>query len=139
MLENDIFGQWLDTEVRRVLGGKFDPEQPLTMNEKIIIVLKGQEHHLPNSDIEMRQEMIVPRDDMDRPFNRTDKYIKRINTHIEPINEHSKCLDENIERKDKHLEVITDEFNKIHQAINTQTWKMIGAIGLIVLLGKLIE
>jgi len=27
----------------------------------------------------------------------------------------------------------------LYWAINTQTWKMIGAVGLIVLLGKLIE
>nr|VFK30114.1 MAG: hypothetical protein BECKMB1821G_GA0114241_10595 [Candidatus Kentron sp. MB] len=119
MLENDIFGQWLDTEARRVLDGKFDPEQPLTMNEKIIIVLKGQEHHLPNSDIEMRQEMIVPRDDMDRPFNRTDKYIKRINTHTERIDEHIERLDKDIERKDKQFEQMDKRFeatiNEIRQ------------------------
>nr|VFK35737.1 MAG: hypothetical protein BECKMB1821I_GA0114274_11414 [Candidatus Kentron sp. MB]VFK77343.1 MAG: hypothetical protein BECKMB1821H_GA0114242_11264 [Candidatus Kentron sp. MB] len=75
----------------------------------------------------------------DWPFNPTDKYIKRFNTHIEPIHQHIKCLDKKIEPKDKNLEAFTDQIKQIYQAIDTKTWKIIGAIGLIVLLGKPIE
>nr|VFK35005.1 MAG: hypothetical protein BECKMB1821I_GA0114274_10954 [Candidatus Kentron sp. MB]VFK77152.1 MAG: hypothetical protein BECKMB1821H_GA0114242_11044 [Candidatus Kentron sp. MB] len=117
MLENDIFGQWLDTEAERVLG-KLHSEQSLTLDDKLILILKGQENHFRHLDVELRQEMIALREDMDRRFEQVDKRF---------------------EKMDKRFEAISNEIKQIYQAINTQTWKMIGAIGLIVLLGKLIE
>nr|VFK30111.1 MAG: hypothetical protein BECKMB1821G_GA0114241_10594 [Candidatus Kentron sp. MB] len=124
MLENDIFGQWLDTEAERVLG-KLHSEQPLTQDDKLIIILKGQENHFRHLDVELRQEMIALREDMDRRFEQVDKRFEQVEKRFEQV--------------DKHFEAITDEIKQIYQSINTQTWKMIGAIGLIVLLGKLIE
>nr|VFK35008.1 MAG: hypothetical protein BECKMB1821I_GA0114274_10956 [Candidatus Kentron sp. MB]VFK77154.1 MAG: hypothetical protein BECKMB1821H_GA0114242_11046 [Candidatus Kentron sp. MB] len=118
MLENGIFGQWLDTEAQRVLG-KLHSEQPLTLDDKLIIILKGQENHFRHLDIEVRQEMIVTRDDMDRPFNRTDEYTKRINKYTERIDEHIERLDKDIERKDKQFEQMDKRFeatiNEIRQ------------------------
>nr|VFK38505.1 MAG: hypothetical protein BECKSD772F_GA0070984_102511 [Candidatus Kentron sp. SD]VFK44824.1 MAG: hypothetical protein BECKSD772E_GA0070983_104410 [Candidatus Kentron sp. SD] len=35
---------------------------------------------------------------------------------------------------DRRFEAVTDEIKQLYRAINAQTWKMIGAVGLIVLL-----
>nr|VFJ92258.1 MAG: hypothetical protein BECKH772B_GA0070898_100277 [Candidatus Kentron sp. H]VFK00825.1 MAG: hypothetical protein BECKH772A_GA0070896_102041 [Candidatus Kentron sp. H]VFK04855.1 MAG: hypothetical protein BECKH772C_GA0070978_102151 [Candidatus Kentron sp. H] len=103
MLENDLFEEWLDAEAKRVLT-KLRENAPLTQDDKLVIVLKGQMNHFQHLDVELRQEMTTLRRDMD-----------------------------------KRLEAITDEIRQLYKAINAQTWKMMGAVGLIVLLGRLIE
>nr|VFK20563.1 MAG: hypothetical protein BECKLPF1236B_GA0070989_12161 [Candidatus Kentron sp. LPFa] len=110
MLENDIFEEWLQDEAKRVLA-KLKDNQLLTQDDKLIIVLKGQINHFHHLDVELRGEMRTLRQDMDRRF----------------------------EQVDRRFEAVTDEIKQLYRAINAQTWKMIGAVGLIVLLGRLIE
>nr|VFK11401.1 MAG: hypothetical protein BECKLPF1236A_GA0070988_100542 [Candidatus Kentron sp. LPFa]VFK27582.1 MAG: hypothetical protein BECKLPF1236C_GA0070990_100492 [Candidatus Kentron sp. LPFa] len=110
MLENDIFEEWLQDEAKRVLA-KLKDNQILTQDDKLIIVLKGQINHFHHLDVELRGEMRTLRQDMDRCF----------------------------EQVDRRFEAVTDEIKQLYRAINAQTWKMIGAVGLIVLLGRLIE
>ncbi|VFM96188.1 MAG: hypothetical protein BECKG1743D_GA0114223_100463 [Candidatus Kentron sp. G] len=117
MLENDIFEQWLSDEADRVLV-KLKKNEPLSQDDKLIIVLKGQMNHFHHLDVELRQEMHTLRQEM---------HTLRQDMHT---------LRQDMERR---FEVVTDEIKQIYKVINTQTWKMIGAVGLIVLLGKLIE
>jgi chaperonin cofactor prefoldin len=46
-------------------------------------------------------------------------------------------VDKRFEQVDKRFEQTHEELKKLYQAINSQTWKMIGAIGLIVVLARL--
>nr|VFK45323.1 MAG: hypothetical protein BECKTC1821E_GA0114239_10467 [Candidatus Kentron sp. TC]VFK51002.1 MAG: hypothetical protein BECKTC1821F_GA0114240_10017 [Candidatus Kentron sp. TC] len=54
-----------------------------------------------------------------------------------------KKVDQRFERMDKRFEQLRADMNQrleqLYRAINTQTWKMIGGIGLIAVLGRLIE
>nr|VFJ55796.1 MAG: hypothetical protein BECKDK2373C_GA0170839_105011 [Candidatus Kentron sp. DK]VFK10065.1 MAG: hypothetical protein BECKLPF1236A_GA0070988_1003122 [Candidatus Kentron sp. LPFa]VFK32875.1 MAG: hypothetical protein BECKLPF1236C_GA0070990_1018411 [Candidatus Kentron sp. LPFa]VFK80059.1 MAG: hypothetical protein BECKSD772D_GA0070982_108212 [Candidatus Kentron sp. SD] len=117
MLENDLFEQWLAEEAARVLA-KLKNNEPLTQDDKLIIVLKGQMNHFHHLDVELRQEILTLRQDMDRRFEEVNKRFDTITGEIKQINE---------------------EIKRMYQAINGQTWKMIGAVGVIVLLGKVIE
>ena len=47
--------------------------------------------------------------------------------------------DKRFEQVDKRFEQLSGEIREIYKAINSQTWKMIGAIGLIVVLSKLVD
>nr|VFK30441.1 MAG: hypothetical protein BECKLPF1236C_GA0070990_101109 [Candidatus Kentron sp. LPFa] len=117
MLENDIFEQWLHDEAKRVLA-KLKDNQLLTQDDKLIIVLKGQINHFHHLDVELRGEMRTLRQDMNNL--RQDMNAMR-------------------QDMDRRFEAVTDEIKQLYRAINAQTWKMIGAVGLIVLLGRLIE
>nr|VFK63074.1 MAG: hypothetical protein BECKUNK1418G_GA0071005_102911 [Candidatus Kentron sp. UNK]VFK70710.1 MAG: hypothetical protein BECKUNK1418H_GA0071006_103611 [Candidatus Kentron sp. UNK] len=117
MLENDIFEEWLHDEAKRVLA-KLKDNQLLTQDDKLIIVLKGQINHFHHLDVELRGEMRTLRQDMNNL--RQDMNAMR-------------------QDMDRRFEAVTDEIKQLYRAINAQTWKMIGAVGLIVLLGRLIE
>nr|VFK40834.1 MAG: hypothetical protein BECKTC1821E_GA0114239_10084 [Candidatus Kentron sp. TC] len=110
MLENGIFERWLNDEAKRVLA-KLEDNDLLTQDDKPIIVLEGQMDHFHHLDVELRGEILTLRQNMDRRF----------------------------EQVDRRFEAITDEIKQLYRAIDVQTWKMIGAVGLIVLLGRLIE
>nr|VFK20569.1 MAG: hypothetical protein BECKLPF1236B_GA0070989_12163 [Candidatus Kentron sp. LPFa] len=117
MLENDIFEEWLQDEAKRVLA-KLKDNQLLTQDDKLVIVLKGQINHFHHLDVELRGEMRTLRQDMNNL--RQDMNAMR-------------------QDMDRRFEAVTDEIKQLYRAINAQTWKMIGAVGLIVLLGRLIE
>nr|VFK58948.1 MAG: hypothetical protein BECKTUN1418F_GA0071002_11591 [Candidatus Kentron sp. TUN]VFK67546.1 MAG: hypothetical protein BECKTUN1418E_GA0071001_11541 [Candidatus Kentron sp. TUN] len=124
MLENDIFEQWLDDEAQRVLA-RLKANQPLNQDDKLVIVLKGQMNHFHHLDVDLREEIAESRIDMDKRFEAMDKRFEAIDQRFEII--------------DQRFETITMEIKHLYQAINTQTWKMIGAIGLIAVLLKLID
>nr|VFK11402.1 MAG: hypothetical protein BECKLPF1236A_GA0070988_100543 [Candidatus Kentron sp. LPFa]VFK27583.1 MAG: hypothetical protein BECKLPF1236C_GA0070990_100493 [Candidatus Kentron sp. LPFa] len=124
MLENDIFEEWLQYEAKRVLA-KLKDNQLLTQDDKLIIVLKGQMNHFHHLDVELRGEIRTLREDM--------------NTLRQDMDQRFEQVDRRFEQVDKRFEAVTDEIKQLYRAINAQTWKMIGAVGLIVLLGRLIE
>nr|VFK80037.1 MAG: hypothetical protein BECKSD772D_GA0070982_10811 [Candidatus Kentron sp. SD] len=117
MLENDIFEQWLQDEAKRVLAKRKD-NQLLTQDDKLIIVLKGQMNHFHHPDVELRGE---------------------IRTLREGMNTLRQNMDQRFEQVDRRFEAVTDEIKQLHRAINAQTWKIIGTVELIVLLGRLVE
>nr|VFJ92043.1 MAG: hypothetical protein BECKLFY1418A_GA0070994_102017 [Candidatus Kentron sp. LFY] len=131
MLENDIFNEWLNAEADRVLT-KLKGNELLTQDDKLIIVLEGQMNHFQHLDVELRQEMVTLRTDMDRRFEQVYKRFEQVYKHFEQV-------DKRFEQFDKRFEVITDEIKQLYRTVNAQTWKMIGAVGVIVLLARLIE
>nr|VFK23006.1 MAG: hypothetical protein BECKLPF1236A_GA0070988_103653 [Candidatus Kentron sp. LPFa]VFK35569.1 MAG: hypothetical protein BECKLPF1236C_GA0070990_103933 [Candidatus Kentron sp. LPFa] len=131
MLENDIFEQWLAAEAERVLAKRKNSEI-ITHDDKSIIVLKGQTNHFQHLDVELRQEMVALRQDMDRRFEQVQERFEQVDKRFEQFNKR-------FEQVDVRFEAMTDEIKRLYRAINAQTWKMISAVGLIVLLGKLIE
>nr|VFK11909.1 MAG: hypothetical protein BECKLPF1236B_GA0070989_102713 [Candidatus Kentron sp. LPFa] len=161
MLENDIFEQWLSEEANRVLV-KLKNNELLSQDDKLIIVLKGQMNHFHHLDVELRQDMLALRQDMDGRFSalrqdmdgrfsalrqdmdgRFNALRQGMDGRFEVISGEVNALRQDMDRR---FETVTDEIKQLHgeikqiyRAINTQTWKMIGAIGLIVLLGRLIE
>ena len=48
-------------------------------------------------------------------------------------------IDQQLKLVDKQFKSVNEEFKRLYAAINTQTWRMISAIGVIVLLGRLID
>nr|VFK18026.1 MAG: hypothetical protein BECKLFY1418C_GA0070996_10384 [Candidatus Kentron sp. LFY] len=131
MLENDIFNEWLNAEADRVLT-KLKGNELLTQDDKLIIVLEGQMNHFQHLDVELRQEMVTLRTDMDRRFEQVYKRFEQVYKRFEQF-------DKRFEQFDKRFEVITDEIEQLYRTVNAQTWKMIGAVGVIVLLARLIE
>ncbi len=159
MFKGDLFEQWLDNEAQRVLT-KLNENEPLSQDDKLIVVIKGLTNHIVHLDAEIKEELIRQRQDSDRRFEQVDKRIEQVDNKIEQMDKKIEQMDKRLEQVDKKLEQvdrrfeqvdkrfenvnnkfekITDELKNIYGAINSQTWKVIGAVGLIVHLGKLIE
>lgn len=121
MFQDDIFDDWLDSESKSVLN-KFKTNEPLTIEDKMILTLKAQTNHFHHLDQDIRQDI----------SNLDNKTMKAITGLEENNNKRFEQL--NIEIKNINIEI-----KNIYKAINNQTWKMLGAIGLIVVLSKLAE
>lgn len=128
MFQDDIFDDWLDSESKSVLN-KFKTNEPLTIEDKMILTLKAQTNHFHHLDQDIRQ-------DISNLDNKTMKAITRLEE-----NNNKRFEQLNIEIKNINIEIknINIEIKNIYKAINNQTWKMLGAIGLIVVLSKLAE
>ena len=136
MFDNDFFDEWLDEEIRRVQG-KLKAGQALDADDKVLLILKGQVNHFHHLDIDLRREVQTLREDMDQRFEQVDKRFEQVDKRFEQVDKHFEQVDKRFEQMDKRFEQTQEELRKLYQAINSQTWKMIGAIGLIVILARL--
>ncbi|MGI9213128.1 MAG: hypothetical protein ACR2HF_11715 [Methylococcaceae bacterium] len=161
LFREDFFEKWLD-EQAVIIQNKIISNETITAEDKIALILKAQANHFHHLDIEFREEMQaqrtdfqfglrVLREDMDRRFEQVDRRFEQVDRRFEQVDKRFEQVDKRFEQVDKRLEQIdkrfeqvderfkemNDELKKMYQAINTQTWKMIGAIGLIVVLGRM--
>ena len=139
MFKDDIFDQWLDEEAHRVLGKLKSDDTKLTIEDKMILTLKAQTNHFYHLDIELCGKI----DDFQKDQNKKwDDQNKKWDDQNKKWDEQNKKWDEN-QKELQNLRIEAnktfDAINKIYYAMNNQTWKMIGAVGFIVVLGKLIE
>ncbi len=129
MFDDKFFDQWLDNQSQRVMQ-KVADGHGIQPEEMMILMLKAQTNHFAHLDQDLRNEMIELRQDMDKRFEQVEKRFEEMDKRFEQV-------DKRFEQVDMRFEQTQEELKKIYQAINAQTWKMIGAIGLIVILGRL--
>ncbi len=133
MFDDKFFDEWLNNQSQRVMQ-KVADGQGIQPEEMMILMLKAQTNHFAHLDQDLRNEMIELRHDMDRRFEQVDKRFEEMRADMDKRFEQ---VDKRFEQVDKRFEQTQEELKKIYQAINAQTWKMIGAIGLIIVLGRL--
>ena len=176
MFQDDIFDEWLESESKSVLH-KFKTNEPLSIEDKMILTLKAQTNHFHHLDQDIRKDIadldnktmtaiadldnktmtaIADLDnktmtaiaDLDNKTmnaiadldNKTMNAIADLdNKTMTAIAESRKDNNEKFEKIDEKFEVLGNEIKNIYKAINNQTWKMLGSIGLIVVLSKLAE
>ena len=151
MFDDQFFEQWLDTQSQRVMQ-KVADGAGIASEEMMILMLKAQTNHFAHLDSDLRNEMILLRQDMDKRFEemrvdmdkRFEQVDKRFGEMRVDMDKRFEQVDKRFEQVDKRFELMQgelknmqEELKKMYQAINTQTWKMIGAIGLIVILARL--
>nr|VFK62799.1 MAG: hypothetical protein BECKTC1821F_GA0114240_108014 [Candidatus Kentron sp. TC] len=132
--------------------------EPLSQDDKLIIVLKGQMNHFHHLDVELRQETLALRQDTGQRFEIITSEINTLRQdterRFEVITSEINTLRQDMDRRfeviasgintlrqdmDRRFETVTDEVKQLYRTINAQTWKMISAVGLIMLLGRVIE
>ena len=68
--EDGVFEEWLDKRATEVFG-KMGTGEPVGPEDMIILVLKAQANHFMHLDRDLRGEMKVLREDMDKRFAST--------------------------------------------------------------------
>ena len=142
MFESDMFEEWLEKESKDVLN-KFKNNEPLSVEDKMILTLKAQTNHFHHLDQDIRKDIsILDNKTMKAIANLqkdTDKKFTKVDKRFEQVDKRFEQVDKRFKQVDKRFEELSHEIKNIYQAINNQTWKMIGAIGSIIVLSKLIE
>jgi len=142
MFDNDLFDRWLDSESRKALE-KFENNENLSIEDKMILTLKAQTNHFEHLDIELREDMRRLDEKFERKFDEMDSKFERkfdeVYERFEKIDERFEKIDDRFEKIDKKFEDMHKEFNRLYSAINSQTWKMISAIGLIAVFIKIAD
>jgi seryl-tRNA synthetase len=118
--KDEVFDKWLDK----------DGDTTITIEDKMILTLKAHLYIELREDIEKSrilasQELKEFREEQNKKWEESNKKWEDSNKKWE---EQNKKWDEN-----------QKELRNIYAAINNQTWKMIGSVGLIVILCKLID
>jgi len=153
MFQDDIFEKWLDSESKSVLT-KFQTNEPLTVEDKMILTLKAQTNHFYHLDQDIRKDIseldkktMTAISELDKKTmtaiselkTDSDKRFEQVDKRFEQVDKRFEQVDKRLEQVDKRFEQLSGEIREIYKAINSQTWKMIGAIGLIVVLSKLVD
>jgi tetrahydromethanopterin S-methyltransferase subunit G len=158
MFDDKFFEQWLESQSQRVMQ-KVTEGHGIVSEELMILLLKAQTNHFAHLDQDLRnemlelrkdqtnhftqldqdlrKEMIELRTDMDKRFEQVEKRLEQVDKRLEQADKRFEQIDKRFEQVDKRFELVQEELKKMYQAINTQTWKMIGAISLIVILARL--
>ena len=132
MFKDDIFDEWLDSESKKVLEKLKNKETSLTIEDKMILTLKAQTNHFYHLDMELKKEIEDFRKEEARKWEEQNKKWEEQNKRWE---EQNKRWNE----QNKKWDEVNLHIQNLYQAINSQTWKMIGSIGLIVILSRVIE
>jgi len=112
MYKDDVFDIWLHDEATKIL-------------DKFILALQAQTNHFYHLDQEIRNDIKELRIEEGKKWDAQDKQWE--------------AQDKKWDANQQELKEIRLEISKLYESINSQTWKMIGSIGLIVILGKLID
>jgi len=84
MFDDKFFDNWLDNQAQKVMeqvasGQSISPEQMM------ILLLKAQTNHFAYLNIDLRNEMKLLREDMDKRFEQVNIRIEQIDKRFEQI------------------------------------------------------
>ncbi len=82
MFESNIFDEYLAEESKRVLDKLRKGEEPLSQDDKLIMILKSQTNHFHHLDVELRQDMKDLREDMKQEIKELREDMKQENREL---------------------------------------------------------
>ena len=82
MFDDKFFDNWLDSQAQKVMeqvanGQSISPEQMM------ILLLKAQTNHFAHLDIDLRNEMKLLREDMDKRFEQVDRRFEQLTARMD--------------------------------------------------------
>ena len=82
MFDDKFFDDWLDSQAQKVMGKVADGEG-IAPEQMMILMLKAQTNHFAHLDIDLRNEMLLLREDMDKRFEQVDKRFEQLTSRID--------------------------------------------------------
>jgi len=76
MFDDKFFDDWLDTQAQKVME-KVASGEGIAPEQMMILMLKAQTNHFAHLDVDLRNEMILLREDMDKRFEQVDKRFEQ--------------------------------------------------------------
>jgi hypothetical protein len=82
MFDDKFFEDWLDTQAQKVMSLVVEGES-ISPDQMMILMLKAQTNHFAHLDIDLRNEMKLLREDMDKRFEQVDKRFEQLTSRID--------------------------------------------------------
>ena len=107
MFDDKFFDNWLDSQAQKVMeqvanGQSISPEQMM------ILLLKAQTNHFAHLDIDLRNEMKLLREDMDKRFEQVDRRFEQMQVETAKRFEQ---VDKRFEQVDKRFDQLTSRMD----------------------------
>ena len=122
MFDDSVFEEWLDQKAVEVFG-KLGTDQTVKPEEMIVLVLKAQANHFMHLDSDLRGEMKLLREDMERRFELMDKRFEAVDRRFtemrEDMNRRFEAVDKRFEAVDKRFEAVDKRFASTQWLIGT--------------------
>jgi len=103
MFDDKFFEDWLDNQAQKIMEEVASGEG-IAPEKMMILMLKAQTNHFAHLDVDLRNEMIVLRKDMDKRFEQVDKRFEQVDKRFEQVDKH-------FEQVDKHFEQLTSRID----------------------------
>lgn len=124
MFDDKLFDSWLDDQSQSIFT-RLAAGESLRPEEMIILVLKAQTNHFAHLDQDLRQEMILLRQDMDKRF---DENRKEMDRRFEQVNqrfaENRKDMEQRFELVDKRFEQVDKRFEQVDRRFDEMMRRM---------------
>ena len=82
MFDDKFFDDWLDSQAQKVME-KVASGEGIAPEQMMILMLKAQTNHFAHLDVDLRNEMILLREDMDKRFEQVDKRFEQLTSRID--------------------------------------------------------
>ena len=82
MFDAKFFDDWLDSQAQKVME-KVASDEGIAPEQMMILMLKAQTNHFAHLDVDLRNEMILLREDMDKRFEKVDKRFEQVDKRFE--------------------------------------------------------
>ena len=100
MFDDKFFDDWLNSQAQKVME-KVASGEGIAPEQMMILMLKAQTNHFAHLDVDLRNEMILLREDMDKRFEQVDKRFEQ--AQIETA--------KRFEQVDKRFELLTSRID----------------------------
>ncbi len=77
MFDDKFFDDWLDNQAQKVME-KVGNGEGIAPEQMMILMLKAQTNHFAHLDVDLRNEMILLREDMDKRFEQVDRRFEQM-------------------------------------------------------------
>ena len=77
MFDDKFFDDWLDSQAQKVME-KVANGEGIAPEQMMILMLKAQTNHFAHLDVDLRNEMVLLREDMDKRFEQVDKRFEQM-------------------------------------------------------------
>ena len=82
MFDDKFFEDWLDNQAQKVME-KVANGEGVAPEQMMILMLKAQTNHFAHLDVDLRNEMVLLREDMDKRFEQVDKRFEQLTSRID--------------------------------------------------------
>ena len=82
MFDDKFFDDRLDSQAQKVME-KVASGEGIAPEQMMILMLKAQTNHFAHLDVDLRNEMILLREDMDKRFEKVDKRFEQLTSRID--------------------------------------------------------
>ena len=114
MFDDKFFDDWLDNQAQKVME-KVANGEGIAPEQMMILMLKAQTNHFAHLDVDLRNEMVLLREDMDKRFEQVDKRFEQMQQEtakrFEQVDKRFEQVDKRFEQVDKRFEQLTSRID----------------------------